>query len=187
MLVNGIRVTEAYRPYARCQVVRLRLWSPSTTRVRSQLFWSYASSTGPVGPTRVVVGFRRGGRDLFCSALCLRVRLTRVVRLCVARVSPGARRPDACRSMVWLRFWSPSTTRVRSQLFVFVEKDTVKRVRSSSSSLYVARVSPGARRPDACRSMGFDRKGGTLLYWREGNGMQRSAVARVDLGVIYLS
>jgi hypothetical protein len=67
--------------------------------VRSQLFWSYASSTGPVGPTRVVVGFRRGGRDLFCSALCLRVRLARVVRLCVARVSPGARRPDACRSI----------------------------------------------------------------------------------------
>ena len=27
-------------------------------------FW-YASSTGPVGPTRVVMGFRRGGRDLF--------------------------------------------------------------------------------------------------------------------------
>jgi hypothetical protein len=67
--------------------------------VRSQLFWSYASSTGPVGPTRVVVGFRRGGRDLFCAALCLRVRLTRVVRLCMARVSPGARRPNACRSM----------------------------------------------------------------------------------------
>jgi hypothetical protein len=36
-------------PHARC-----RLW--------------YASSTGPVGPTRVV-GFRRGGRDLFCGAL----------------------------------------------------------------------------------------------------------------------
>src|SRR5450755_4238891 len=60
--------------------------------------------------------------------------------------------------------------RVRSQLFMFVERDTVKRVRlSSSSSLYVAHVSPGARRPDACRSIGFDRKGGTLLYWREGN------------------
>jgi hypothetical protein len=60
----------------------------------------YASSTGPVGLTRVVVGFRRGGRDLFCGALCLRVRLTRVIRLCVARVSPEACRPDACRSMV---------------------------------------------------------------------------------------
>ena len=35
----------------------------------------------------------------------------------MARVSPGARRSGACRSMVWLRFWSPSTTRVRSQLF----------------------------------------------------------------------
>jgi hypothetical protein len=132
-----------------------------------------------------LAGLTRAGQ---WGALCLRlIGLTRVVRLCVARVSPGARRPNACRSMVWLRFWSPSTTRVRSQLFVFVERDTVKRVRSSSSSsLYVARVSPGARRPDACRSMGFDRKGGTLLYWREGNGMQRSAVARVDLGVIYL-
>jgi hypothetical protein len=83
-------------PYARCQVVRLRLWSPSTTRVRSQLFLSYASSTGPIGPTRVVVGFRRGGRDLFCGALCLRVRLTRVVRV-VVRVSYGACRPHACR------------------------------------------------------------------------------------------
>jgi hypothetical protein len=95
----GCVLPEAYRSYARYQVVRLRLWSPSTTRVRSQLFWSYASSTGPVGPTPVVVGFRRGGRDLFCGALCLRVRLTCVVRLCVARVSPGARRPDACRLM----------------------------------------------------------------------------------------
>src|SRR5450755_2964305 len=106
----GCALPEAYRPHARCQVVRLRLWSPSTTRVRSQLFLWYASPTEPVGPTRVVMGFRRGGRDLFWGALCLRVRLTRVVRL------------------------------------------------------YVARVSPGARRPDACRSMGFDRKGGTLLY-----------------------
>jgi hypothetical protein len=60
----------------------------------------YASSTGPIGPTRVVVGFRRGGRDLFCGALCLRVRLTRVVRLYITRVSPEACRPDACRSMV---------------------------------------------------------------------------------------
>src|SRR5450432_2461540 len=76
----GCALPEAYRPHARCQVVRLRLWSSSTTRVRSQLFLSYASSTGPIGPTRVVVGFRRGGRDLFCGALCLRVRLTRVVR-----------------------------------------------------------------------------------------------------------
>jgi hypothetical protein len=48
--------------------------------------------------------FRRGGRDLFYGALYLRVRLTRVVRLCMIYVSPGARRPDACRSMVWLRF-----------------------------------------------------------------------------------
>jgi hypothetical protein len=99
------------------------------------------------------------------GALYLRVRLMRFVRLYVARVSPEACRPDAYRSMVWLRFWSPSTTRIRSQLFVFVERDTVKRVRSSSSSsLYVARVSPGARRPDAYRSMGFIRKGGTLFY-----------------------
>src|SRR5450755_4585404 len=90
---------EACRPDACRSMVWLRFWSPSITRVRSQLFLWYASSTGPVGPTRVVVGFRRGGRDLFCSALCLRVRLTRVVRLCVARVSPEARRPDACRSM----------------------------------------------------------------------------------------
>jgi hypothetical protein len=44
--------------------------------------------------------FRRGGRDLFYGALYLRVRLTRVVRLYVARVSPEARRPNACRSMV---------------------------------------------------------------------------------------
>src|SRR5450432_810479 len=118
----GCALPEAYRPHARCQVVRLRLWSPSTTRVRSQLFLWYASPTEPVGPTCVVMGFRRGGRDLFWGALCLRVRLTRVVRLCVARVSPGARRPDACRSMVWLRFWLPSTTRVRSQLFVVISE-----------------------------------------------------------------
>src|SRR5450432_2121428 len=118
----GCALPEAYRPHARYQVIRLRLWSPSTTRVRSQLFLWYASPTEPVGPTRVVMGFRRGGRDLFWGALCLRVRLTRVVRLCVARVSPGARRPDACRSMVWLRFWSPSTTRVRSQLFVVISE-----------------------------------------------------------------
>jgi hypothetical protein len=72
--------------------------------VRSQLFWSYASSTGPVDPTRVVVGFCRGGRDLFCGALCLRVRLTRVVRLCVARVSSGARRSDAYRLMGYALF-----------------------------------------------------------------------------------
>jgi hypothetical protein len=71
---------------------------------------------------------------------------------------PGARRPNACWllgcalsegtpharcQVVRLRLWSPSTTRVRSQLFVFVERDTVERVRSSSSSsLYVARVPP---------------------------------------------
>jgi hypothetical protein len=61
--------------------VWLRLWSPSITRVRSQLFLWYASPTGPVRPTRVIVGFCKGGRDLFCDALCLRVRLTRVVRL----------------------------------------------------------------------------------------------------------
>jgi hypothetical protein len=54
--------------------------------------------------------------------------------------------------------------------FYVRERDTVKRVRLSfSSSLYVARVSPGARRSNACRSIGFDRKRGTLLYWREGN------------------
>src|SRR5450432_1063395 len=34
----GCALPEACRPHARCQVVRLRLWSPSTTRVRSQLF-----------------------------------------------------------------------------------------------------------------------------------------------------
>jgi hypothetical protein len=154
--------------------------------VRSQLFLSYASSTGPIGPTRVVVGFRRGGRDLFCGALCLRVRLTRVVRF-VVRVSYGACRPHACRcgipqrrerpllgcalpearrpharcQVVWLRLWSPSTTRVRSQLFLIILKEYC---RAQSSSLCVARVSPGARRPNACRSMGFDRKGGMLLY-----------------------
>jgi hypothetical protein len=68
--------------------------------------------------------FRRGGRDLFCGTLYLRVRLTRVIRLCVARVSPEARRPNACRSMVWLRFWSPSITRVRSQLFLWYAPST---------------------------------------------------------------
>jgi hypothetical protein len=50
-------------------------------------------------------------------------------------------------------------------VFYVRERDTVKRVRLSSSfSLYLARVSPRARRSDACRSMGFDRKEGTLLY-----------------------
>jgi hypothetical protein len=44
--------------------------------------------------------FRRGGRDLFCGTLCLRVRLTRVIRLYVVRVSPEVRRPNACRSIV---------------------------------------------------------------------------------------
>jgi hypothetical protein len=48
--------------------------------------------------------FRRGGRDLFYSTLCLRVRFTRVIRLYIARVSLEARRPNACRSIVWLRF-----------------------------------------------------------------------------------
>jgi hypothetical protein len=48
--------------------------------------------------------FRRGGRDLFYGTLCLRVRLTRVIRLYIARVSPRAYRPDAYRSIVWLRF-----------------------------------------------------------------------------------
>jgi hypothetical protein len=33
------------------------------------------------------------------GALYLRVRLTRVIRLYVVYVSPGARRPDACRSI----------------------------------------------------------------------------------------
>src|SRR5450755_1634606 len=189
----GCALPEACRPHARYQVIRLRLWSSSTTRVRSQLFWSYASSTGPVGPTRVVVGFRRGGRDLFCSALCLRVRLTRVVRLCVARVSPGARRPDACRSISWLRFWSPSTTRVRSQLFLWYASSTgpvgptrvVVGFRRGGRDLFcsalclrvrltrvvrlcVARVSPGARRPDACRSIGW------LRFWSPSTTRVRS-------------
>jgi hypothetical protein len=44
--------------------------------------------------------FRRGGRDLYCSTLYLRVRLTRVIRLYIVYVSPEARRPDACRSIV---------------------------------------------------------------------------------------
>jgi hypothetical protein len=44
--------------------------------------------------------FRRGGRDFFYSTLYLRVRLTRVIRLYVIRVSPEARRPNACRSMI---------------------------------------------------------------------------------------
>jgi hypothetical protein len=34
------------------------------------------------------------------GAFCLRVRLTRVIRLYVARVSSRARRPNAYRSMV---------------------------------------------------------------------------------------
>jgi hypothetical protein len=97
------------------------------------------------------------------GALYLRVRLIRVIRLCVARVSPEACRPDAYRSMVWLRFWLPSTTRVRSQLFMFIERDTVKRVRLFSSSfLYVARVSPGARKPNACRSIRLREGNATL-------------------------
>ena len=70
--------------------------------------------------------------------------------LYVARVLPEACRPDAYRSMVWLRFWSPSTTRVQSLLLWVVLEEYC---RAQSSSLCVARVSPGARRPGACRSM----------------------------------
>jgi hypothetical protein len=69
----------------------------------------------------------------------------------VARVGPGARRPGACRSMVWLRFWSPSTTRVRSQLFVVIPKEYYRE--NTILLFYMARVSPEARRPNACRSM----------------------------------
>jgi hypothetical protein len=73
-----------------------------------------------------------------------------VVRLCVAHVLPGARRPDACRSMGWLRFWSPSITRARSQLFMVISKVLC---RSYNPPLYVVRVSFESCRPDACRSM----------------------------------
>jgi hypothetical protein len=83
--------------------------------------------------------FRRGGRDLFYG-----------LSGCVARVLPGARRPNACRSMVWLRFWLPSTTRVRSQLFIIVSEISC---RSYNPPLYIVRVSPEAYRPNACRSM----------------------------------
>ena len=68
----------------------------------------------------------------------------------MARVLPEARRPGICQSMVWLRFWSPSTIRVRSLLLWVVLEEYC---RAQSSSLCVARVSPGARRPGACRSM----------------------------------
>jgi hypothetical protein len=44
--------------------------------------------------------FRKGGRDLYCDTLYLRVRLTRVIRLYMVHVSPGARRPDAYRSII---------------------------------------------------------------------------------------
>jgi hypothetical protein len=44
--------------------------------------------------------FRKGGRDLYYNALYLRVRLTRVIRLYIVHVSPRARRPDACLSIV---------------------------------------------------------------------------------------
>jgi hypothetical protein len=110
------------------------------------------------------------------SALCLRVRLMRFIRLYVARVSPEAYRPDACRSMVWLRFWSPSTTRVRSQLFVFVERDTVK-VYDYPPLLELA----GLTRADR---WGLFVK--EVRSFIKGKEMQRSAVTRVDLGIIYL-
>jgi hypothetical protein len=44
--------------------------------------------------------FRKGGRDLFYSTLYLRVRLTRVIKLYIVRVSPETRRPNAYRSIV---------------------------------------------------------------------------------------
>jgi hypothetical protein len=44
--------------------------------------------------------FRRGGRDLYYNTLYLRVRLTRVIKLYIVYVSPRARRPNACRSII---------------------------------------------------------------------------------------
>jgi hypothetical protein len=139
---------EAYRPHARCQVVRLRLWSPSTTRVRSQLFLWYASPTEPVGPTRVVMDFRRGGRDLFWGALCLRVRLTRVVRLYVARVCLGLA------GLTHAGQWGAHCLRLVGltrvvRLFGF---DFGRRApRGCEASSFIVRVSYGACRPHACR------------------------------------
>jgi hypothetical protein len=47
------------------------------------------------------VGFRRGGRDLFCGALCLRVRLIVTnAALAEAREHPLCNLPD-CTAGVW--------------------------------------------------------------------------------------
>jgi hypothetical protein len=73
---------------------------------------------------------------------------------------------------------------------VFVERDIVGRVRSSSSSsLYVARVPPVDTQVERVQSMDLVVKEvRSFIEGREGKGdeMQRSAAARVDLGVIYL-
>jgi hypothetical protein len=44
--------------------------------------------------------FRRGGKDLFYNTLYLRIRLTRVIRLYIIRISPKIRRPNAYRSII---------------------------------------------------------------------------------------
>jgi hypothetical protein len=101
----------------------------------------------------------------------------------VAHVLPGARRPDACRSMGWLRFWSPSITRARSQLFMVISKVLC---RSYNPPLYVVRVSFESCRPDACRSMDLVVK--EVRSFIKGKGREgkcNALLLRVSIQVLY--